>query len=180
MRSSFSSAPIRASKGGIVSAVSSTPTPDRKPKPHPSEFTSNPEITGMTDQTIDTAGDQPVSRLDGDKSTETIAQHKDWPEPQCATGCEKHDADPANSIAVYRPELLSVGTGGKYAPNSPTTAKAAKTQRLPRSSRTLVLRFPPAKNDAPANMPSTTASAISAGCEKNVARPPPPIMASAR
>ncbi len=60
---------------------------------------------------IDTAGDQRVSRLDGDQSAEAMAQHKNWPDPQRATGCEEKDTKPANRVAVDGPEVLPVRVG---------------------------------------------------------------------
>jgi hypothetical protein len=48
--------------------------------------------------------------------------------------------------------------------------KAAMTQRLPRSSRTPALRFPPAKSAAPDSANSAIASAVSAGWASGSAR----------
>jgi hypothetical protein len=58
--------------------------------------------------------------------------------------------------------------------------KAAMTQRLPRSSRTPALRFPPAKSAAPDSANSAIASAVSAGLgfrfcahHSRLSKPPP-------
>jgi hypothetical protein len=44
--------------------------------------------------------------LDGNQSTEPAAEHKDWPDPQRATGREENDAKRANVITFESPELL--------------------------------------------------------------------------
>src|SRR6266849_6506241 len=54
------------------------------------------------------------------------------------------------------------------------------TQRLARSSRTPVLKFPPAKNAAPDIAKVASASAVSAGWEKNAENPPQPSTARPR
>src|SRR5260370_38740903 len=54
------------------------------------------------------------------------------------------------------------------------------TQRLVRSSRTPVLRFPPAKYAAADITKVTSASAVSAGWEKNAENPPQPSTARPR
>jgi hypothetical protein len=53
----------------------------------------------VADDTIDTAGDQRVSGLDGDQLAEPTVEHKDWPDPQRTTGSEENDSKPANSVA---------------------------------------------------------------------------------
>jgi hypothetical protein len=55
-------------------------------------------------------------------------------------------------------EYATVKLDGDQAKN-----RAVRTQRLPRSSRSPELRFPPAKNETPARTARTTASATSAG-----------------
>jgi hypothetical protein len=50
----------------------------------------------VSDDTIDTAGDQGVPGLDGDQPAEPMAEHKDWPDPQRTSGGEENDAKPAN------------------------------------------------------------------------------------
>src|ERR1700730_15810145 len=62
---------------------------------------------------------------------------------------------------------------GRKAASTPIGERAAMTQRLPRSSRTPGLMFPPTKSDAPAMTKTAAASAISAGWEKKAAGPPP-------
>src|SRR6266446_8269575 len=54
------------------------------------------------------------------------------------------------------------------------------TQRLARSSRTPVLKFPPAKYAAADSTKVTSASAVSAGWEKNAENPPQPSTARPR
>src|SRR6266446_896342 len=54
------------------------------------------------------------------------------------------------------------------------------TQRLARSSRTPVLKFPPAKHAAPDIATVASASAVSAGWEKNAENPPQPSTARPR
>ena len=66
--------------GGIVSAVSSTPTPERKARAHPSELTAL--IARVADNAIDTSRDQRMPGLDGDQLAEPAPEHKDWPEAQ--------------------------------------------------------------------------------------------------
>src|SRR5579872_4101454 len=61
--------------------------------------------------------------------------------------------------------------------NNPSTPKAARTHRFSRSSRTPLLRLPPAREANANNRTSTIASAMRAGCEKNAAIPPQPRMA---
>jgi hypothetical protein len=102
----------------------------------------------------------------------------DRPQPQPATGSEQDDAEPANGIAVDDPERVAVRVGRQ--PSREQPPKAARTQRLPRSSRTPGLRFPPTKNAAPTMIKSTTVSAMSAGWEKNAANPPQPDTARPR
>jgi hypothetical protein len=46
--------------------------------------------------------------LDRDQAAKSLAQHKDWPDPQRATGSEEHDTEPANRIAVDRPQLFAI------------------------------------------------------------------------
>ena len=41
--------------------------------------------------------------LDGHQPAEPVAEHKDWPDPQRATGREQNDAKPANGISVEEP-----------------------------------------------------------------------------
>jgi hypothetical protein len=46
--------------------------------------------------------------LDGHQSAEAVAEHKDWPDPQRATGGKENDVKPANGIPVESPELFPV------------------------------------------------------------------------
>ena len=48
-----------------------------------------PQIAGVADNSVDTAGDQRVPGLDGDQPAELIPQHKDGPEPQHAAAGRK-------------------------------------------------------------------------------------------
>ena len=49
--------------------------------------------------------------LDGYQPAEPVAEHKDWPDPQRATGGEENDAKPANGIPIEDPELLPISVG---------------------------------------------------------------------
>jgi hypothetical protein len=46
--------------------------------------------------------------LNGYQPAEPAAEHKNRPDPQCATGSEESDSMPANGIPVESPELLPV------------------------------------------------------------------------
>ena len=93
-----------------MSAVSSTPTPARKARPQGVD--EQPEVAGVADDPIDTAGDQRVPRLDGDQPAEPTAEHKDRPESQGTPGYEEPDAEPAYGLAVEGPERFPVRVGG--------------------------------------------------------------------
>jgi hypothetical protein len=77
----------------------------------------------VTDDIIDTAGEQGVPWLNGDQSAEPITQNKDWPDPQHTTGGEENDPILAKGVAVDGPELLSVGIGRKIAEQQPDERK---------------------------------------------------------
>jgi hypothetical protein len=51
----------------------------------------------MADDAIDPTRDQRMLGLDGYQPTEPVAEQKDRPDPQRATGREKNDAKPANN-----------------------------------------------------------------------------------
>ena len=72
----------------------------------PQRVDEQPQIAGVADDGIKTAGDQCVSGLDRDQPAEAPAEHKNRPDPQSTTGGEQHDAKPANSLAVEDPEPL--------------------------------------------------------------------------
>ena len=57
--------------------------------------------------------------LDGDQTAEPIAEHKDWPDPQDATGGEERDAEPANAIPVEGPEPYPVCVGRQKSGQQP-------------------------------------------------------------
>ena len=56
----------------------------------------------MADDTIETSRDQRMPGLDGYQPAEPVAEHKDWPDPQRATGGEENDTEPANGISIDR------------------------------------------------------------------------------
>jgi hypothetical protein len=64
------------------------------------------QIARVTDDTIDTAGNQHVAGLNGYQPAEPAAEHKDWPDAQRTTGSKENDAEPANGIAVDGSEFL--------------------------------------------------------------------------
>jgi hypothetical protein len=151
-----------------------------KGKAPPQRVHEQPQIAGVADDAIDTACDQGVPRLDGNQPAKPAAEHKDRPDPQRATGREENDAKPADGIAIERPELLSVRPGRQKGGGQPDQREGYDDQRLPRSSRTPELRFPPAKKAAPDSAKCAIVSAISAGWEKKAASPPQPRTARPR
>jgi hypothetical protein len=66
------------------------------------------QIAGVADDAIETSRDQRMPGLDGHQPAEPVAEHKDWPDPQRATGAEENDAKPANGISIESTELLPV------------------------------------------------------------------------
>jgi hypothetical protein len=62
-----------------------------------------------------------------------VAEHKDRPEPQRATGRKENDAKPAESIAVEGPEPNPVRIGRQKPGEQPEQRKSCDDQRLDRS-----------------------------------------------
>src|SRR5215813_15668894 len=59
-----------------------------------------PQIAGVTDDAIDTARCQRMTRLDGYQSAEPAAEHEDWPDAQRATGSEQNNASPESTRRI--------------------------------------------------------------------------------
>ena len=78
-RSSFSSARMRPTSGGISSATSSTPAPERKARAQPSEADQHSQVAGIADDAVNAMCNQLMSRLDGDQAAEPAAEYKDGP-----------------------------------------------------------------------------------------------------
>lgn len=70
------------------------------------------EVAGMTNDTVDSGGDESVVALDGDESAEAVAENEDGPEADCAAEEIEGDADPAGGVSVDGPEVEAVGVGG--------------------------------------------------------------------
>jgi hypothetical protein len=64
-----------------------------------------------------------MPRLDGHQSAEPVAEHKDWPDTQRATGGEENDAKPANRIPIESPELLPISVGRQISGHQPDQPK---------------------------------------------------------
>ena len=73
----------------------------------------------MAADTVDAAGDQPMTGLDGDQPAEPSAENEDRPEPQQPAGGEENDAEPANGLPVDGPECLAVGVGRQIGGEQP-------------------------------------------------------------
>jgi hypothetical protein len=71
-----------------------------------------PQIARVADDTIETSRDQAMPGLDGYQPAEPAAEHKDWPDPQRATGSEENDAKPANGISIDRDRTAVPGRVG--------------------------------------------------------------------
>src|SRR5215472_3557577 len=67
----------------------------------------------MTDDSVDTAGHESMPLLNRDQAAESLAQHKDRPDPQRTTGSEEQDTKPANRITIDCPQLLAIGVCGE-------------------------------------------------------------------
>ena len=93
--------------------------PRTKCQAPPQRIDEQPQIAGVADDTIDAAGDQGVAGLDGDQPAEPTAEHKDWPDPQRATGGEENDAKPANGIPIEGPEPRAVRLGRQIGDQQP-------------------------------------------------------------
>jgi hypothetical protein len=53
-----------------------------------------------------------MPELDGQQPAEPVAEHKDWPDPQRATGSEENGAKPANGMPIeIENSFRSVYTG---------------------------------------------------------------------
>ena len=99
---------MRATSGGIRRAARSTPTPDRKASPQPSEATSKSEIARVADDTINAACDERMSGLDCNQPAKSGAEHEDRPDAHRATGGKQDHPEPTDSIAVDDPDPLPV------------------------------------------------------------------------
>lgn len=117
---------MRATSGGMSSAVSSTPRAERKASAHPQRADQQPQIAGMTDDAIDPACDQRVPWLDRDQPAEATAEHEHRPDPQRTAGGEEHDAEPADGVTVESPKVGAVGVGrqiGQQQTDQPESCK---------------------------------------------------------
>jgi len=50
-----------------------------------------------------------MPRLDGHQTTEPLAEHKDWPDPEHSTGYKENDTKPTDDISIECPEPDPVG-----------------------------------------------------------------------
>jgi len=120
-------------------------------------------MTGVTDYSVDASTYQSVPRLDRSQAAESLAQHKNWPDPQGTTSGEERDTDPTNRVTINRPQTPAIRVCREIRVKKSDYCEDGNHPALPRASRTPALRFPPAKNAAPESANSTTTSAVSAG-----------------
>src|SRR5262249_4958584 len=66
----------------------------------------------MTNDSVDAAGHESMPPLNRDQAAESLAQHKDRPDPQRTTGSEEQDTKPANRITIDCPQILAIGVCG--------------------------------------------------------------------
>ena len=71
------------------------------------------QIARMADDAVYAVRNQRMPRLDRDQPAEPAAQDKDGPNPQGSAGGKKKDAEPADALAVNRPEPDPVRVGGQ-------------------------------------------------------------------
>jgi len=54
-----------------------------------------------------------------------VAEHKDWPDPQRATGSEENDAKSANGIPIESPELPPVSVSRQISGKQPDQSEGS-------------------------------------------------------
>lgn len=83
------------------------------------------KIARVTNEPINSAGDENVSRLDRDKTTEALAEHKYGRQPQHAANHKQDDAHSANSLVIYRSEFLTITESRKITVQQPDHRKGS-------------------------------------------------------
>jgi hypothetical protein len=137
-----------------------------------------PQVAGMTDDTIDTRRDQYMPGLDGDQPAEPTTQHKYWIDSQHTTNGEQNDAQPSNSVPVEGPEILPVCVRRQIRDQQPDEREGRDDPAVGTILALAGAQIPLVKSATPDIRKTTTTRAIRAGWEKKAASPPQPRTAS--
>ena len=82
--------------------MSSTPTEDRNARP-PQRVDEQSQIAGVANDAVDARGNQRVPLLDRHQSAESMAEHEDRPDSQCATYRKQEHAEPTDRVTIKSP-----------------------------------------------------------------------------